>query len=472
MPSPPSGVTGQITPHRTVSPKPAPPTKFRHAESPVKSPTLCRAPAWKGQWWSATGPATTSMRRARLERPAVRRRAGRDRGRCAAGPGPRIAALVHRRRRHRRACSSRSTAVRRRARPSTPSPATGAASAGGHRATARSPATLHARGWALATMASLPHISVAGAVATGTHGSGDGTRSLAAAVAGLELIDGRPVSSRPVAPRRCRLRRVRRGARRARRDVTTLTLDVEPTYDVRQDVFTDLPGTRCRDPPRRGHGAARTPSASSPTGPSAAVAQVWCKSRGDGARRTDSCGARRRRPGRCTPCPRAPPPSACTQQGGVPGPWFDGCRTSAWSSRPSRGEELQSRVPRAAHRGRWTRVGALRALGDAARAAAPGRPRSARSPPTTCGSAARTAATPSAFHFTWVQDVAGRVRRAARPRGGAAAARRTPALGQVLQRDGGRPGPLYPRFGDFRALRDRLDPDRKFRNAFLDRVIG
>jgi len=38
---------------------------------------------------------------------------------------------------------------------------------------------LHDRGWALANLASLPHISVAGAVATGTHGSGDRNGSLA-----------------------------------------------------------------------------------------------------------------------------------------------------------------------------------------------------------------------------------------------------------------------------------------------------
>ena len=47
---------------------------------------------------------------------------------------------------------------------------------------------LAAGGWALATMASLPHISVAGAIATGTHGSGDRTGSLAAAVAGLRVV--------------------------------------------------------------------------------------------------------------------------------------------------------------------------------------------------------------------------------------------------------------------------------------------
>jgi hypothetical protein len=47
---------------------------------------------------------------------------------------------------------------------------------------------LAAEGMALANLASLPHISVAGAVATGTHGSGDANGSLATAVAGLELV--------------------------------------------------------------------------------------------------------------------------------------------------------------------------------------------------------------------------------------------------------------------------------------------
>jgi xylitol oxidase len=47
---------------------------------------------------------------------------------------------------------------------------------------------LKAEGVALANLASLPHISVAGAVATATHGSGDGNGNLATAVAGLELV--------------------------------------------------------------------------------------------------------------------------------------------------------------------------------------------------------------------------------------------------------------------------------------------
>src|SRR5215467_12505150 len=47
---------------------------------------------------------------------------------------------------------------------------------------------LDERGWALANLGSLPHIGIAGACATGTHGSGDANRCLAAAVAAVELI--------------------------------------------------------------------------------------------------------------------------------------------------------------------------------------------------------------------------------------------------------------------------------------------
>ncbi|HEY7090546.1 MAG TPA: FAD-binding protein [Tepidisphaeraceae bacterium] len=47
---------------------------------------------------------------------------------------------------------------------------------------------LHANGFALHNLASLPHISVAGACATATHGSGVNNGNLAIAVSGLELV--------------------------------------------------------------------------------------------------------------------------------------------------------------------------------------------------------------------------------------------------------------------------------------------
>src|SRR4051794_10220184 len=98
---------------------------------------------------------------------------------------------------------------------------------------------LHTRGWALANLASLPHISVAGAVATGTHGSGNRNGSLASAVNRVDLV--RPDGE---------LRRFQRGdadfpgivvSLGALGIVTSLSLDIEPTFELRQDVYTDVP---------------------------------------------------------------------------------------------------------------------------------------------------------------------------------------------------------------------------------------
>lgn len=98
---------------------------------------------------------------------------------------------------------------------------------------------VHEHGLALHNMASLPHISVAGSVATGTHGSGVTNGSLASAVREVELItaDGSTVT-------------IARGQDRfdgavtslgALGVVTALTLDLEPDFEVSQQVFTELP---------------------------------------------------------------------------------------------------------------------------------------------------------------------------------------------------------------------------------------
>lgn len=100
---------------------------------------------------------------------------------------------------------------------------------------------LQAEGLALANTASLRHITVAGAVATATHGSGDRLGNLATAVAGLELVTA--------GGERVELRRDADGDRfpgavvslGALGVVTRLTLDVEPTFDVVQHVYADLP---------------------------------------------------------------------------------------------------------------------------------------------------------------------------------------------------------------------------------------
>src|SRR5829696_8769003 len=97
---------------------------------------------------------------------------------------------------------------------------------------------LDACGLALHNLASLPHISVAGAVATGTHGSGDTNGNLATAVAGLEIVTsgGEVIEASRGMPDFDGLV-VGLGALGA---VTRIILDVEPAYEVRQRVFEGL----------------------------------------------------------------------------------------------------------------------------------------------------------------------------------------------------------------------------------------
>ena len=47
-----------------------------------------------------------------------------------------------------------------------------------------------------------------------------------------------------------------------------------------------------------------------------------------------------------------------------------------------------------------------------------------------------------------------------------------PHWGKLHTRDADDLRPAYPRFDDFVALRDRLDPERRFGNAYLERVLG
>ena len=111
---------------------------------------------------------------------------------------------------------------------------------------------LHEQGFALHNLGSLPHISVAGAVATGTHGSGAALGNLATAVRALEMVtaDGELVTlDRTGDGDTFRGAVVALGALGI---VTRLTLDVLPTFDVAQHVYDDVPLAEVLEPPRRG----------------------------------------------------------------------------------------------------------------------------------------------------------------------------------------------------------------------------
>ncbi|MFI8525120.1 FAD-binding protein [Promicromonospora sukumoe] len=334
-------------------------------------------------------------------------------------------------------------------------------------------ADLHANGRALTAMASLPHISVAGAVATGTHGSGDGTRSLAGDVVGLELVtaSGEALT-------------LRRGdedfpgsvvALGSLGVVTRVELATVPTFDVRQDVFTGLPWDALTENLDAVMGSAYSVSVfTSWFEPD--VRMVWCKSKVDDDGATGVAPAADLLTGLgAVPAtgPMHPLPDvaavACTEQGGVPGPWFERLPHFRLDFTPSLGEELQSEylLPRAAGP---DAVRAVRALGD-------------RLGPLLLTSEIRTVAgddlwlstTPGdslALHFTWKQDWP--AVRAALPELEAAllplGAR--PHWGKLFTVPVSDLPGLYPRFGDFAALAARLDPAGKFRGGYVEALLG
>ena len=106
--------------------------------------------------------------------------------------------------------------------------------------------SLHRAGFAIHNLASLPHISVAGAIATATHGSGVANGNLASAVSGLELVTGTgEVLPRGTGGRDFDGMVVALGGLGI---VTRVTLDIQPRFEVRQDVYDDaLLGERRRE---------------------------------------------------------------------------------------------------------------------------------------------------------------------------------------------------------------------------------
>lgn len=323
-------------------------------------------------------------------------------------------------------------------------------------------------GWALHNLASLPHISVAGAIATGTHGSGDRNGSLSSAVAGLELVtaDGSVLTVRRGDPEFDGMV-VSLGSLGI---VTRVTLDIEPRFGMRQDVYEDLPWSAVAD-----HLDAITSSAYSVSlfthWADEGVSQAWLKSRTVDAReapRPDglfgaSLATRERHP--------LPDLSAenTTKQLGMPGAWWDRLPHFRLGFTPSNGEELQSEflVPR---------VHALDAV-DAVRALGP------RLRPHLFVSELRTVAadglwlSPShstgclAIHFTWRQHVPEVTSLLKDLDAALAPYDARPHWGKLFETDPARLAAVYPRLPDFRALVERLDPSGTFRNEFTERWI-
>jgi xylitol oxidase len=217
-------------------------------------------------------------------------------------------------------------------------------------------------GLALHNLASLPHISVAGAIATATHGSGVGNRNLATAVSALEIV----TSSGEIV-------RIRRGdpdfdgmvvGLGALGVVTRVTLDVEPAFEVRQQVFEDMDWDVFLENVDEVLSCGYSVSAFTKFGD--AVEMVWVKTRTDQAEPLsgDLFGAR---PASVDLNPVIGlDPTPCTPQQGRPGPWYDRLPHFRMGFTPSAGEEIQSEylLPR---RSAAAAIEAVRGLADRVR---------------------------------------------------------------------------------------------------------
>lgn len=329
---------------------------------------------------------------------------------------------------------------------------------------------IDAKGYALHNLASLPHISVAGAIATATHGSGLHNGNLATAVSGLEIVaaNGEMV----------RLSRVRDGDKfrgtvvhlGALGVLTHVTLDVQPTYQVAQTVYLDLPFAVLEHHLEDVFASGYSVSLFTDWQKGRAT-QVWIKRRVD---RTYShpleaefFGARRATV-KMHPI-MGHDAEACTEQLGIPGPWYERLPHFRMNFTPSSGQELQTEYFVPLERG-YEAIRAVEELRDTVT-------------PHLFVTELRTVDADDLWmstahhrrsltiHFTWKPE--------------------WPAVREILPQIEAKLQPFnvrphwaklftvspqylearYERLADFKGLAREYDPEGKFRNAFLNRNL-
>lgn len=319
---------------------------------------------------------------------------------------------------------------------------------------------LEAAGWALGAMASLPHITVAGAIATGTHGSGDAVGSLADAVVALDILraDGDLVTVRRGAPDFAGAV-IALGALGI---VTRVELAIEPSYRMTQVVDTGLPWDAALADLDAIMGSAESVSLFTRWSDPERIDQVWRKTRGEAAPAALPGARRAQEPAH--PLPGGPAEN-CTDQSGTPGPWCERLPHFRAEFTPSHGEELQSEffVPRD---DAVEAIEAVRALGPQLQTLLyVSEVRSIRADELwLSGAFGRDTI---GIHFTWRRDEPGV--RALVPTIEAALApfEARPHWGKVFTADPVGLAGLYPRWADFAELRARWDPRGVFHNAQL-----
>jgi xylitol oxidase len=329
---------------------------------------------------------------------------------------------------------------------------------------------LHGKGFALHNLASLPHISVAGACSTATHGSGERNGNLATAVSALEMVTARG--------------EVTRLSRNSDREafqgvvvglgsmgvITKVTVEIQPTYTMRQYVYENMPLGELKD-----HFDAIESSAYSVSlftdWQKDRIREVWLKSRNDteqAFQATPEFFGAKLAAKNLHPISELSAEN-CTEQMGVSGPWYERLPHFRMGFTPSAGKELQSEyfVPR---RHAVEAILAIERLRD-------------QIGPHLLISEIRTVAADNLWmspcyerpsvtiHFTWKQDwpAVRKLLPVIEKELGAFEVR--PHWGKLFAMSPAELKSGYKRLPDFVQLSKKYDPEGKFRNAFLDRYI-
>ena len=330
---------------------------------------------------------------------------------------------------------------------------------------------LHEEGFALANLASLPHISVVGACMTGTHGSGEGNGNLATAVSAIEMVgaDGEII----------KVNRADHGEEFAGMVVslgalgivTQITLDIVPTFNMRQDVYLDLSFEDLYSNFDAIQASGYSVSLFTHWDKNL-ISQTWVKSiASEDTPFTlgDSLFGSKLSTGQQSPV-GDDRTARCTEQSGISGAWYDRLPHFRMEFTPSNGDELQSEyfVPRE------SAIEAIQAVHELNEDITPllhvTEIRTIKADNLWLSPAYGRDSV--ALHFTWkpmwteIRPVLEKMESVLMPFGV------RPHWGKVFTMSADHVQANYERLSDFQNLMQGYDPEGKFQNAFLAEYLG
>jgi len=324
---------------------------------------------------------------------------------------------------------------------------------------------LNDKGYALHNLASLPHISVAGGCATATHGSGVHNGNLSSAVMGMELITaGGDVVSLSRHNESFGLAVIHLGGLGA---VSKITLAIQPSYQIRQYVYEDLPMSALATHFDEIMGAGYSVSLFTDWR-NKNVSEVWIKSKDASFSGHPEFYGARAATKNLHPI-RNLGAENCTEQMGVPGPWHERLPHFRMGFTPSSGKELQTEyfVPREHS------YAAIKAVEQLHEKISPHLFISE----VRCIDADQLPMSPcylqpsTAIHFTWkpewpeVRQLLPLIEQQLAPYNA------RPHWGKLFTMPHQRLATLYPKMHQLQQLMRHYDPTGKFRNEYLDKVI-